>query len=96
MPFSLRSFLKPASYNDSVSYTDRLLAQIFSYSTLLGYILLPSFFPQLNIVDEYAGCIEYEEYWDCSEVYDDPPPTAIQISGSFYLCALACCIGLLG
>ncbi|KAI4945439.1 hypothetical protein J4E86_009326 [Alternaria arbusti] len=68
MPFSLRSFLKPASYNDSVSYTDRVLAQIFSWCTLLGYILLPSFFPQLNSVDEYAGCIECEEYWDCSDV----------------------------
>jgi len=96
MPFSLRSFFKPASYNDSVSYTDRLLAQIFSWCTLLGYILLPSFFPQLNTIDEYAGCIEYEEYWDCPEVYDDLPPTATHVSNSFYFCALACCVGLLG
>ncbi|KAH6878057.1 hypothetical protein BKA58DRAFT_88081 [Alternaria rosae] len=96
MPFSLRSFLKPASYNDSVSYTDRLLAQIFSWSTLFGYLLYPSFFPQLNTIDEYAGCVECKEYWDCSDVYDTPPSTAIQISDSFYLCALACCIGLLG
>jgi len=98
MPFSLRSIFTPASYNTPISRTDRLLAQIFSYATLLGYILLPSYFPLLqhSTIDEYAGCVECEEYWDCSEVYDDPPPTAIQISGSFYLCALACCTGLLG
>jgi hypothetical protein len=96
MPSSLRTFFQPASYNDSVSHTDSILTHIFSWTLLFGYILYPSYFPQINTRDEYAGCIEYEEYWDCPEVYDDPPLSTIQISPQFYACALACCIGLLG
>jgi hypothetical protein len=81
---------------DTVSYTDTFVAQVSSWTLLLGCILFPTTFPQLNARDEYAGCIECEEYWVCPESYADALPETIHVQLSFYLYAVAWCTGILG
>jgi hypothetical protein len=82
--------------SDIVPSTHSFFALVSVNVLFIGFILLPAIFPQPNTNDEYTGCIEYAEYWDCSENYAEPHPETIHLPPFFYLSALACSTGILG
>jgi hypothetical protein len=82
--------------SESVPSTHSFLALVFVSTLFAGYIILPAAFPQPRTKDEYTGCIEYPEYWDCPGDYVDTEPEIIQLPLLLYLSALACSTGVLG
>jgi hypothetical protein len=82
--------------SETIPSTHSFLAQASVCVLFTGYILLPAAFPEPSTNDEYTGCTEYPDYWDCSENYADAYPETMEFSPFLYLSALARSTGILG